>query len=87
MWQDSQSTILAALGGSKGSKRTKHIDIRYYEVKGLVEPGHIKINYMPTERMTADYLTKPLQGELFKAICRQVMEGYKEKRSGITDDA
>jgi hypothetical protein len=83
LWQDNQSTILAAKEGSKGNKRTKHIDIRYYDVMDLVNQGHIKINYMPTERITADYLIKSLQGELFKAICKQVMEGYKKRNEVV----
>ena len=68
VWQDNKSTILAALHGRSNSKRTKHIDIRYFEVKELVEEEKIKITYMPTDQMTSDFMTKPLQGGAFMRI-------------------
>ena len=34
-------------------------------IKDRVDLGEIKIQYLPTEDMVADYFTKPLQGELF----------------------
>ena len=68
VWQDNKSTILAALQGRSNSRRTKHIDIRYFEVKELVEEKKIKITYMPTDQMTSDFMTKPLQGGAFLRI-------------------
>lgn len=41
-------------------KRTKHIDLRYHYVKELVKDNVISVEYMPTEKMIADVLTKPL---------------------------
>ena len=32
-------------------------------VSNQIEKGYIKIQYCPTDQMTADYLTKPLQGQ------------------------
>jgi hypothetical protein len=43
IWQDNQSTILAALKGNSYNRRTKHIDIRYFEIKELVDLGYIDI--------------------------------------------
>jgi hypothetical protein len=68
LWQDNKSTILAALQRQSKSKRTKHIDIKYFEVKELVEEKKIKITYMPTDQMTSDFMTKPLQGGEFMRI-------------------
>ena len=48
------------------SKRTRHINIRFFFVKDVVERGDIKIEYEPTEVMVADNFTKPLQGAAFK---------------------
>ena len=73
MWQDNKSTILAALQGRSNSRRTKHIDIRYFEVKELVEEKKIKITYMPTDQMTSDFMTKPLQGGAFMRIRGNIM--------------
>lgn len=41
-------------------KRTKHIDLRYHYVKDLVNKNVISIMYLPTDKMLADILTKPL---------------------------
>ena len=51
--------------GASTSERTKHIKIRHFWVKDQINNGEIEIVYVPTEDMTADILTKPLQGEQF----------------------
>lgn len=40
--------------------RTKHIDIRHHFIREAVNEHHIKLVYTPTEKMTADVLTKGL---------------------------
>jgi len=57
------------------SKKTKHMEIRYFYVKDRVNGNDIKIKYCPTEKMIADFLTKPLQGELFRKF-RAVLMGH-----------
>jgi hypothetical protein len=42
--------------------RTKHIAVPYHYVKEQVELGNVELNYIPTTRMPADGLTKPLTG-------------------------
>lgn len=42
--------------------RTKHIDIRHHFVREALAGGKIELKYLPTERMIADVLTKPLPG-------------------------
>lgn len=41
-------------------KQTKHIGIRIHNVRQQVEEGKLKVEYMPTESMVADVLTKAL---------------------------
>jgi hypothetical protein len=57
-----------------GSQRTKHIDIRYHYVKEQVEAGNITLQYVPTEEMVADALTKPV-GRLTSDRCKHIMLG------------
>ena len=38
-----------------------------------VEKGKIKINFCPTDKMVADYMTKPLQGKKFKLFRSLIM--------------
>ena len=42
------------------NQRNKHIDIQYHYVRDVVEIGAVTFKYCPTEDMTADTLTKPL---------------------------
>ena len=66
LFQDNQSTILLANNGTaSSSKRTRHIDIRYYFITDRVKKNEISIEYCPTMEMIGDFFTKPLQGALF----------------------
>jgi hypothetical protein len=66
IYQDNKSTILLAENGStSSSKRTRHLDVRYYFVTDKVKNGEVKIAYCPTKDMLGDFFTKPLQGSAF----------------------
>lgn len=67
VYQDNQSAILLEKNGRRsGSKRTRHIDVRYYFITDRINKGELKVEYCPTGDMTADFFTKPLQGAAFK---------------------
>ena len=66
LYQDNRSAILLENNGrGSSSKRTRHIDIRYFFIKDRVDKQEVAVEYCNTERMLADFLTKPLQGNLF----------------------
>ena len=66
IFQDNQSAIsLFANGKCSSSLRTRHIAIRFYFVKDRVEQKEVKIEFLGTDSMVADLLTKPLQGAKF----------------------
>ena len=44
---------------------TKHIAIQHHYVREVVKAGKIKIEYIPTNKMLANGLTKPLAGLAF----------------------
>ncbi|KAI2491042.1 Reverse transcriptase (RNA-dependent DNA polymerase) [Fragilaria crotonensis] len=72
--QDNKSTILLAENGkASSSKRTRHINIRYFFVKDRIASGDVRVTYCPTEKMIADYFTKPLQGALFLKMRNEIM--------------
>ena len=48
------------------SARTKHIDVRFHFIRGLVRTGTIAVEHIPTEEQRADILTKALVGALVK---------------------
>ncbi len=57
---DNQGAIKVAKNDSS-STRTIHIDIQYHFVRDSLSKKLFKIDYCPTNGMTADLLTKPLQ--------------------------
>ena len=73
VYQDNKSTIVMANKGASTSERTRHIGLRYFFVKDRVDSGEVTIQYLPTENMIADILTKPLQGSLFRRLRNELM--------------
>lgn len=74
LYQDNKSTILLQENGKKSSsKRTRHLNIRYFFLTDQVEKGNIQIKYCPTDAMTADFMSKPLQGEKFRMFRKEIL--------------
>jgi hypothetical protein len=80
LYQDNKSAILLEENGKKSSsKRTRHINIRYYFVTDRIEKGDVKVEYCPTSQMIADFFTKPLQGTLFNTFRDFIMNVDSDK--------
>ena len=61
LYQDNTSSIKLEMNGKKSStKRTRHINIRYFLITDRVKKGEVSIEYCPTGDMLADVFTKPL---------------------------
>ena len=73
IYQDNQSSIAIAHNDTS-NRRTKHIDIRYHFVRERILTREIRIEYLPTESMIADCLTK--------AVGKQVLDRAKGKIFG-----
>ena len=73
-------------GLSSCGEKSRHIHIRYFFIKDILKREDIELVHCPTERMIADYYTKPLQGSLFKKM-RDILMGHTafpdEERVGI----
>jgi hypothetical protein len=48
--------------------RTKHIEVRYHFLRDNVEKGNIEFIHVPTEKLFADILTKPLDQATFACL-------------------
>lgn len=59
LFGDNQAS-LAIAADPMSHRRTKHIDVRYHYVRQLISFGKMRVDYVPTEEMPADALTKPL---------------------------
>ena len=76
--QDNKSAILLEENGKKSSgKRTRHLNIRYFFLTDQVQKKNLSVVYCPTDAMTADYFTKPLQGAKFQKF-RALILGMEE---------
>ena len=74
LYQDNKSTILLEQNGKRSSgKRTRALNIRYFFLTDQVAKGNIEIEYCPTDEMTGDYMSKPLQGTKFEKFRDEIM--------------
>ena len=74
LYQDNKSAILLETNGKRSSgKRSRYLNIRYFFLTDQAERGNVEIQYCPTDSMTGDYMTKPLQGAKFKQFRDEVM--------------
>lgn len=72
--QDNMSAIQLERNGLKSSsKRTKHINVRYFYITDRLKAGDVSRAYKPTGDMESDYLTKALQGIAFHAHRKTLM--------------
>ena len=73
--QDNTSAIQLERNGLKSSsKRTKHINVRYFYITDRLKAGDIRrVIYKPTRNMESDYLTKALQGKVFHTHRKTLM--------------
>ena len=76
IYQDNKSTLALIKNGRSSNRSTRHINIRYFFLKDRVESGEIELQYLPTNEMIADLLTKPLQGVQFR-ILRDKLLNYQ----------
>ena len=82
LYQDNKSSILLEKNGkASSSKRTRHISIRYFFVTDRIAKGELTIEWCPTANMIADFMTKPLQGALFRKF-RDIVMGTEIIKPG-----
>ena len=74
LYQDNTSAILLENNGNESSsRRTRHINIRYYFIKDRIISGDLVVKYRPTDDMPADYQSKPVQGAKFIKFRKEIM--------------
>ena len=93
VYQDNMSAMLLENNGRKSStKRTKHIELRYFFIHDQIQQVKVLIQHCPTLNMRADFFTKPLQGMLFYRLRDLIMNlapenpHHSSHRSVLQDD-
>ena len=67
LYEENKSGIHTSENGNdKG--RTKHMDVGYHFIRDLIKSEVIKINFMPTESMISNILTKPVDKKPFRRL-------------------
>ena len=79
LYQDNQSAMLLEKNGrASSSKRTRHINVRYFFITDRIKSRELNVAYCPTGDMVADYFTKPLQGSAFRKLRDIIMNVCKK---------
>ena len=74
VYQDNQSAMLLEKNGQQSStKRTRHLDIRYFFVTDRIRGKQLTVEYCPTGDMWADEFTKPLQGAAYAKFQKLIL--------------
>ena len=75
--KDNESEIRTMLVNGKASytSNSKHVAIKHFWCTDRMKKGDISVRHCPTEKMIADYMSKPLQGKLFVTF-RNVIMGW-----------
>ena len=88
LFQDNQSAMKMEINGRRScTGNSRHVNIRHFFVKDLVDKKQVRVVYCPTGRMLADFYTKPVQGELFRFF-RSIVMGHTSITEvvGINDE-
>ena len=74
--QDNTSAIqLERHGKNAGTKRTIHLTVQYYCCSSLLNNGTIPcVEYCATKSMIRDFMSKPLQGSLFRKNKNMILD-------------
>lgn len=72
VYSDNQSALALAKGTN--SSKAKHIDVAYHFTRDCVLNGTIRVEYIPTDSMLADILTKPLTPSRTSILCRKIFQ-------------
>ena len=74
LFQDNKSSIILENNGKAlSSKRSKHINIRYFFITNRVAQGYVSLVWCPTGDMIGDFMTNSLQGALFRKFRDHIM--------------
>jgi hypothetical protein len=75
---DNKCSMYLLEQGTGSFKRAKHIKVRYFWVKELIDEGEVILRYIPSEKLVADLLTKAVTGAKFKYL-RAKLLGWNDE--------
>jgi hypothetical protein len=57
---------------ASSSKRTKHINVRYFFIKNLIASGEITVEHCSATEILVDHFTETLQGKMFRKFRAEI---------------
>jgi len=78
VYQDNKAVLALVAAGKPTSNRTKHIALRHFALKDLVDSNDIVLEWVSTKCMLADILTKPLVGKQFVILRDAITKNMDE---------
>ncbi|MBW0525125.1 hypothetical protein O181_064840 [Austropuccinia psidii MF-1] len=83
IFEDNQSCIKTANGNcNTNNKRMKHIDIQLHLIKEAIQSSRIQLQYVPSDQMLADFLTKSVP----KITLENLLRALSLLRLGVRGD-
>ena len=55
-------------GRNSCTGNSRHINVRYFWIKHKIDQGEVKVEYLQSHLMIADFFTKPLVSALFHKL-------------------
>lgn len=74
IFQDNKSVMEMLKENGTNSLRTRHINIRYYFIRDRIKSNELKLEYLNTQDMIADMMTKPLNGSIFNRLVGRMLD-------------
>ena len=79
LYQDNLSAMLLENNGKgSSSKRTRHLQIRFFFVTDMINAKQLSVEHEPTGTMVGDFYTKPLQGTAFRTFRDRILNIAEE---------
>ena len=73
-YQENTSAIKMLKNGKTScGEKSRHIHIRYFFTKDVLERENMEVNFCPTDEMVADFYTKTLQGKHYYKLRNLIM--------------
>ena len=85
--QDNMSAMLLETNGrGSSSKRTRHMNVRYFFVADVLKRKEAVLRYCPTDEMIGDFFTKPLGGAKFRRFRNIIMNITQDEHGPVDVD-
>jgi hypothetical protein len=71
--QDNTCSMAILKQGTGSFKRAKHIKVRFFWLKDLIDAGIVLLKYVASAFLVADLMTKPVTGQKFRVLRKRLL--------------